>query len=216
MSAGKKLPGSSTESIWSSIREETAADRVISADSHIQEPPELYGEWLDKEFRERAPRVEERDGQRYFIVDGKKPRRMDLAEERTDEDDQNREFRDDPTGGRDIERRLSDQKRDGVNAEVIYPNSSLFLYNSRDPGYQFAVARAYNDWIIELFGPHPEHFAPVAIIPVIDIDRAVKEVERVAAQGFRTIKVPLTVENLPTTCRTTKSYGRPSRRLVWS
>ncbi len=50
-----------------------AADRVISADSHIQEPPELYGEWLDKEFRERAPRVEERDGQKYLVVDGKKP-----------------------------------------------------------------------------------------------------------------------------------------------
>ncbi len=32
-----------------------------------------------------------------------------------------------------------------MSAEVIYPNSSLFLYNLSDPGYQFAVARAYND-----------------------------------------------------------------------
>ena len=31
-------------------------------------------------------------------------------------------------------------------AEIIYPNSNLFLYNSRDGGYQLAVARAYNDW----------------------------------------------------------------------
>jgi predicted TIM-barrel fold metal-dependent hydrolase len=184
------------------------ADRVISADSHVQEPSELYSEWLDKKFRERAPRVEERDGHKYFIVDGKKPRRMDLAEERVDEDDRDREFRSDPTGGRDIERRLADQKRDGVNAEVIYPNSSLFLYNSRDPGYQFAVARAYNDWAIGLFGPHPDSFAPVAIIPVIDIDRAVKEVERVAAQGYRTIKIPLTVENLP--------YNMPDYERFWS
>lgn len=29
---------------------------VISADSHIQEPPELYSEWLDAKFRDRAPR----------------------------------------------------------------------------------------------------------------------------------------------------------------
>ena len=81
-----------------------AGDRVISADSHVQEPPELYTERLDKKFRDRAPHVEERDGHKYFIVDGKKPRRMDFAEARIDEDDQNREFRDDPSGGRDIER----------------------------------------------------------------------------------------------------------------
>ena len=43
---------------------------VISADSHIQEPPELYTEWLDKKFRDRAPRREVRDGKTYVIVDG--------------------------------------------------------------------------------------------------------------------------------------------------
>ncbi len=57
---------------------------VISADSHVQEPPELYSEWLDKKFRDRAPRVEVRDGAEYSVVDGKKPRRVDLAEERSD------------------------------------------------------------------------------------------------------------------------------------
>tara|TARA_B100000676_G_C18078825_1_gene849659 strand:- start:2398 stop:2574 length:177 start_codon:yes stop_codon:yes gene_type:complete len=55
------------------------AHAIISAYSHVQEPPELYSEWLDKKYRERAPRIEERDGARYFVVDGKKLRRMDLA-----------------------------------------------------------------------------------------------------------------------------------------
>lgn len=64
---------------------------VISADSHVQEPPELYGERLDARYRERAPRIEERDGMTYFVVDGKRPRRVDLAARRIDEDDRNRE-----------------------------------------------------------------------------------------------------------------------------
>ena len=125
--------------------------QVISADSHIQEPPELFSEWLDTKYRDRTPRRETRGGKTYVIVDGKKPRRVDLADERATEDDQNREFRSDPTGGRDVIRRLSDMARDGVVGEVIYPNSSLSLYLSPDPGYQYAVARAYNDWLIQKF-----------------------------------------------------------------
>ena len=54
---------------------------IISADSHVQEPPELYEERLPEKFRHRAPRIEEReDGSVYCIVDGKRPRRLDLAE----------------------------------------------------------------------------------------------------------------------------------------
>jgi predicted TIM-barrel fold metal-dependent hydrolase len=181
---------------------------LISADSHIQEPPELYSEWIDKRYRERAPRVEKRADGTYLVVDGKKPRRMDLAEERINEDDRNREFRNDPTGGRDIELRLKDQARDGVVGEVLYPNTSLFLYNSRDPGYQSAVAQAYNDWLIGLFGKRRDRFAPVAIVPVIDVDAAVREVERVAKLGYRTIKIPLVVEDRP--------YNLPVYDRLWS
>ncbi len=158
---------------------------VISADSHIQEPPELYSEWLDTKFRDRAPRREVRDGKTYVIVDGKKPRRVDLADERATEDDQNREFRSDPTGGRDVERRRAPY-----------------------PGYQYAVARAYNDWLIQNFDGHRDRFAPVGIVPVIDIPMAVAEVERVAKLGYRAIKVPLTVEKRP--------YNLPDYEPLWA
>ena len=181
---------------------------VISADSHVQEPPELYSERLPARFRERAPRIVERDGARYSVVDGKKPRRMDIAAERVTEDDQDREFRDDPSGGRDLDRRLVDLARDGVSAEVIYPNQSLFLYNSADIGYQFAVAQAYNDWAQELFGGRADRFAPVAIVPIADIDAAVTEVERVAKLGYRSIKIPITVDERP--------YNLPDYEPLWA
>ena len=182
--------------------------RIISADSHVQEPAELYNERLPERFRERAPRVVERDGARYFVVDGKRPRRLDVAEMREAEEDQDREFRHDASGGRDIARRLVDLKRDGVSAEVIYPNASLFLYNSRDAGYQLAVARAYNDWAIELFGEHRERFVPVAIVPVAEIGEAVAEVERAAGLGYRAIKIPITMSERP--------YNLPDYEPLWA
>ncbi len=46
--------------------------QIISADSHVQEPSELY-ERLPGTLRERAPRRVERDGKIYVIVDGRKP-----------------------------------------------------------------------------------------------------------------------------------------------
>jgi predicted TIM-barrel fold metal-dependent hydrolase len=181
--------------------------RVISADSHVQEPPDLY-ERLPKALRDRAPRRVERDGKAFLLSDGKKPRRIDLSAERETEDDQNREFRNDPSGGRDLDIRLRAQERDGVSAEVIYPNHLLVLHMSPEPAYQMAVAHAYNDWAIENFKPHRERFAPVGIVPVRDLDAAVKEVERAAKLGYRSIKVPITNRTLP--------YNRPEYEPLWA
>ncbi len=181
---------------------------IISADSHVQEPSSIYEERIGQQYRHRAPRTETRDGGQYRIVDGKRPRRLDVAESRLTEDDRDREFRGDRSGGRDLTVRLADQERDGVLGEVIYPNQSLFLYNSPDAGYQMAVARAYNDWAIELFGARRDRFAPVAIVPMADIPAAVAEVERAARLGYRAIKIPITMKARP--------YNLPAYEPFWS
>lgn len=183
-------------------------DAFISADSHVQEPASLYEERIDARYRDRIPRVETREDGLFRIVDGKRPRRLDVAESRLTEEDREREFRRDRSGGRDLAVRLADQERDGVGGEVIYPNQSLFLYNSPDPGYQMSVARAYNDWAIELFGAHPDRFVPVGIVPVADIRAAVAEATRVARLGYRAIKIPITMKERP--------YNLPDYEPLWS
>jgi predicted TIM-barrel fold metal-dependent hydrolase len=180
---------------------------VISADSHVQEPPDLY-ERIPKAMRERAPRRVERDGKIYMVVDGRKPRRIDLAEQRATQDDQSREFRNDPSGGRNLSLRLHDLERDGIAAEVIYPNQSLALYMSPAPDYQLAVAQAYNDWASEHFAAHRQRFAPVGMVPVHDIASAVQEVERAAKLGFRSVKIPITQRARP--------YNRPEYEPLWA
>lgn len=183
-------------------------NHMISADSHVQEPSSLYEERVDARYRHRTPRFETRDGEQYRIVEGKRPRRIDVAESRLTGDDHEREFRHDQSGGRDLAVRLADQERDGIGGEVIYPNQSLALYNSPDPAYQLAVARAYNDWAIELFGGRPDRFAPVAIVPVADVPAAVAEATRVARLGYRTIKIPITMRDRP--------YNLPHYEPFWS
>jgi len=182
--------------------------RVISADSHVQEDPLLYQERVPKKYRDRVPHLEERDGAQYYVMEGKKPRRLDVADEVATDEDQEREFRSDPSGGRDLDRRMADMKRDGIDAEVIYANETLALYMAPDPAYQMCVARAFNDWAMELFGAHRNIFVPVGALPVSDIGAAVKEVERIAKLGFRSVKIPITVSDRP--------YNRPEYEPLWS
>ncbi|MFQ5934215.1 MAG: amidohydrolase family protein [Dehalococcoidia bacterium] len=185
----------------------TATAKAISADSHVQENEELYEERVPAEYRHRLPHKEEIDGGEYLIAEGRKNRRFDVAASNIDEDDLNREFRQDPSGGTDIAHRLADQDRDGIAAEVIYPNSLLTLFASPDPRFQLAVSQAYNDWTRDLFGSHPARFAPAAAVPTIDVPAAVKEVQRAAKNGHKLISAPIHLKQQP--------YNLPIYEPLW-
>ena len=48
--------------------------RIIDADSHTVEPPDLWVENLEPEYRHRAMRIAvDEDGLEYLEIDGKKP-----------------------------------------------------------------------------------------------------------------------------------------------
>src|SRR6185369_8608680 len=45
--------------------------RIVSADSHTLEPPDLWTEWLDKKFQDKAPKlVEDKDGGHGWLYMG--------------------------------------------------------------------------------------------------------------------------------------------------
>src|SRR5437763_16022977 len=79
---------------------------------------------------------------------------------------------------------------DGVDAQVLPPNLSLFGLYSDDHELSMAHARVYNDYVIERFTPYFSRVVPTAPVPITDIDDAVVEIERVAAAGFRAILLP--------------------------
>ena len=185
---------------------------IISADSHASEPSSLF-ERLPEEYRRRAPRTEERNGGIYYIQDGQRPLRQDIATSQLTEEDKRREFRSDEGAGQgreagtDLPLRIADLEEDGVNAEVIYPNGIFNALASPDPGYQVAFSRLYNDWYHEVFGDNMERFVPSAMIPMGDIDGSVKEARRTAKLGYRSFSLPVLLSNLP--------YNRPDYEKFW-
>ena len=114
---------------------------IISADSHIMEPPETYIERIDKKYKDTAPRVVWTDqrGDTY-VVEGMKetiPMGLIAAAGKTAQElagaARMAKFGELHRGGWDPEARMADQDRDGVAAEVIYPTVGMMLCNHPDP-----------------------------------------------------------------------------------
>lgn len=179
--------------------------RIISADSHVIEPPELWKERLAQKYRDRAPHVEVRDGVEHLIIEGTYPRKVAGGRRPLDGDEIDRAR----AGGWDPQARIRDQERDGVAGEVVYPTAGLGVFMSPDPSFQMAMARAYNDWVHDVFERHRERFALAALVPTSDITMALSEVERAAAMGFRTLFLPVGV-------RGGRPYNDPVYDSLWA
>lgn len=180
---------------------------LISADSHVLEPDELWDR-LPADLGAQRPTIEDLPGggERYTIEGSSiwLPQQEEL-----NEDDQACEYRRDPSGARDLSRRLRDMAREGVDAQVVFPETGLGLGGgggSRE--YHVAIARAYNDWVLEAFAPEPQRFRPAAMIPTDDATAAFDEAERCLDNGFKTLFLPVSVPWLP--------YWHPSWEPLWS
>ena len=169
---------------------------VISADSHVIEPPAAWAERVPAEYRDRAPRlVHDETTDRLVCEDVSFPAVGLLAGCYRQDDEQRREGRwdeDVPVGSYDPEVRLADLARDGVDAEVLFPTLGLGLYPIEDFDFQWALLRGYNTWVAETFcQPHADRFIGIAMLLHEDVDRAVAELVRAKEIGLSGVMVPL-------------------------
>ena len=74
--------------------------------------------------------------------------------------------------------------------------------------WRFAIARAYNDWVFELFAPEPQRFRPAAMIPLDDVAAAFDESKRCIEKGFKTLFLPVVVPWKP--------YWHPDYEPLWA
>jgi uncharacterized protein len=159
--------------------------RLISADSHVNEPPDLWVDRVPAALRDRAPRMEHfAEGDAWVIEGVKDPINFGMnACAGLKPEDQKGWMRFDEMrrGGWDPAARIEEMDRDGVDAEVLYPTpriSSAIVANP-DPEYHHAMVRAYNDWLSEYVSYAPERFGGLAIMPNRGVQEAVDEMNRV-------------------------------------
>jgi predicted TIM-barrel fold metal-dependent hydrolase len=170
-----------------------AADTIISADSHVFEPINLWETRIDKKFRDRAPRFipnyNDKPGT-WFVCEGIAPRSVaSIAAVGIPKEElvkfADAHYKDLRPGGYDPVERLKDQDIDGVSGEVLYATYAMGLYGIPDPDLQAAAFNAYNDWMVELCGHAPSRLVGLALISVYDVDQAAAELQHWTKRGLR-------------------------------
>ena len=173
---------------------------MISSDSHIVEPPDLWTGRLPDDLADRAPRVvAEADGE-WWYVDGRKTMshlgiqtgaRFDGDPDKLVTSatfDQVRPAAYDPSAY------VAENETDGIWGSVIYPSQGLVLFSVPNTEVVTAAMRAYNDWLAEFCAEDPARLKGLAMVNVDDVDDAVDELARVRALGLAgvliTVKPP--------------------------
>jgi len=145
--------------------------RLISSDSHVTEPGDLWVSRVPASLRDRAPRIERLEKGDGWIVEGMRdPISFGLSSCAGLEPDEMRawvRFEEIRAGGYDPAARIKEQDRDGVDAEVLYPTPRLAIGITAHPeeAYHLAMVRAYNDWMSEFAGHAPDRFGGLMLLP---------------------------------------------------
>jgi len=165
---------------------------VLSSDSHVFEPPDLWQTRIDAAFRDRAPRIERINGGDHVVVEAgtvlsgiglisNAGARFENPETISAEG----RFEDVLSGGYDPAQHLKDMVLDGVAGEVLYPSQGLFYFKVADTGLMSAIFRAYNNWLAEFCRADPARLKGVAMINLDDVEDGIRELERTARMGLR-------------------------------
>ena len=160
--------------------------KIVSADSHVVEPPDLWTSRLGAEYEGRAPRLTEDAEGAKFEVNGVSgpavvggfisPAKAGLGfATRLSEG---------LSGGWDPAARIVDMDKDGIAAEVLYPSFAMRLFGLEDPVMQRDTFRAYNDWVAEYAATNPKRLYGLGLISLYDVEAGVEELERCAAMGL--------------------------------
>ncbi|MGE0487508.1 MAG: amidohydrolase family protein [Gammaproteobacteria bacterium] len=169
---------------------------IISADSHVCEPPDCYVDRIDPAFRDRAPRLvhDARRGDIYLIEGSKTPIPVALvaAAGKPPEElsPKGAVFEKLHRGSWDPHARITDQRRDGIVAEIIYPSIGMELCNIPDLDLKQASMEAYNRWLAEFCAPYPHRLIGLGQCAIKSVESGIRELEAIKALGFKGVMLP--------------------------
>lgn len=176
---------------------------IISSDGHIGPPVERYREYVDPKYRQA---FDEWLAGYVPLWLATRAKGKELPETWSEEYKrkwllQSQEVPWGVEGKWDAGRRLEALDKDGVSADVMFPddqsaNSPPFIGLSRDynrkwdnevsPELKLAGARTYNRWLVDFCSKAPERLLGIGLIGTLaDVDGAIEEVKWAKENGIR-------------------------------
>lgn len=183
--------------------------RVIDADAHMQEPFDLWKDYVEPEFYDRRPVVTDVVGKLFFHYapgelfpeeasdksgTGLRPGNALFVSERVwrhQEVKYGDAFREFWTP----ESRIRDMDRYGWDKQVLIPGTGSLINGPRladkDPALILALTRAYNNWAADFASTDASKLKPVVTLPSVGPEQIVAETLRCMTRGeFVTLNLP--------------------------
>jgi predicted TIM-barrel fold metal-dependent hydrolase len=171
-------------------------DGTVDADGHILEPPDLWENYLEDEYKPRAMRIKVDDqGLEYLEIDQRpslRSRRGSLgilgamgAEDLRPSPE--RRYADSmPFGACDAAERLALLDQENLEKSVLYPTIGLLWeVEVTDPALSLAYMRAYNRWIADFCRDSGGRLVPIAQLTLLDPEGSAVELERAVRNGCK-------------------------------
>jgi predicted TIM-barrel fold metal-dependent hydrolase len=168
--------------------------RLVSADSHVLEPPHLWTEHLPARFHAKAPRVvpDGDGGEAWQFAPDVPPAPIGIYASAGRAHDQVRwtgvTFAEANQGNFRGDVRLAEMDTDGVDAEVLYGSARMLSHflSDPDPAFHLAGIQAYNSWLADAFVRiDPTRLVGLTALPALGVDACIREMERGLSLGLR-------------------------------
>lgn len=184
------------------------AGTLISAESYLTEPADLWQQALPPPWRDRGPRVTHGAAGDQFEIDGAAPRPLGLPAALTQlrrigvgADYEGHRYQQ-ASRDRDGAARVAWQRTAGLTAEVLYPTLGLLIATSPHAQLQQLCCRVYNDWLAAFCDADPQRLKGMALLPArAEMADIVAEIEHAAAIGLAGVVLParhaVTPYNMP-------------------
>jgi predicted TIM-barrel fold metal-dependent hydrolase len=163
---------------------------MVSSDSHIVEPPDLWASRVGDHLSGREPRVVTRDDGDWWYVDGYKTMSFlgiqagDRFAKDADDLRTSGTFDEVRVGAYDPAAYLAENEADGIWGSVIYPSQGLVLFSVPTTDVVSASMHAYNDWLADFCTEDTRRLKGIAMVNIDDPDEAAAELRRAHGRGL--------------------------------
>jgi predicted TIM-barrel fold metal-dependent hydrolase len=180
----------------------TPLQRVISADSHVIEPHDLWSSRLTGEFRDAAPKLVSDEKTDRIVCAGMNlefPVGLAAGVMRNDKDvrAEGRWDEDVPRSAYDPDARIAAMEQDGLVGEVLYPTLGCSMFGIHDHDLLWAFLGAFNSWFGDFCGAHPNRLKGIGMLVLDDGhgDVAVEGLKKCQEQGLAGVMLPLDADD---------------------
>jgi predicted TIM-barrel fold metal-dependent hydrolase len=171
---------------------------LVSIDDHMVEPPDMFKNHVPAKWQDQVPKVVRNDqGVDQWVFQGEATSttfgmNAVVGWPREEWGFHPGRYTDLRPGTFDVHQRVRDMNVNGVLASMNFPTMAGFnartFHESGDKEIALVMLQAYNDWAIdEWCGAYPGRFIPLGLVPMWDVDEAVKEIHRIGKKGCRSI-----------------------------